>query len=76
MMRLAKDFGVSALIAVMVIGGAIIGLTWGMLVGIIPAVAYIGVLSGWGGSAIGSYLTVKGVKQGQNGKENDNVASK
>jgi len=68
MPKLFADFGVSALIAVIALIGSLVILGIGMMRGLIDPMWVAVIISGWGSSAISTYLVVKGVKTGQNNK--------
>ena len=62
MSRLTRDFGVSALIAVLIVVGAFTAIIIGILNGSISMTLILPMLGAWVGSATAAYLTVKATK--------------
>ena len=69
-MKLAQDFGVSALIAVLIVIGGFTTIIIGLLTKQIDAGYVMVVVASWVSSAATAYLTVKAVKTSK-GKENN-----
>lgn len=65
-MKLFKDFGVSALLATMVVGGGLTYLIIGLVKGLIDVNYATIVIASWVSSALSAYLTVKAVKTSKN----------
>lgn len=65
-MKLKQDFGVTALIFVLVIIGAFTIIGIGMIQGVLQPDNVLYVLSGWVAGILSSYGAVKATKTGQN----------
>ncbi len=67
-LKLIKDFGVTALIAIEVVTATFVIILVALLKGLLSIDVLLPILGGWIGTVLGAYFTLKSAKQAGNGK--------
>lgn len=69
MPKLAKDFGVSALLGTLVVVGAFTVIIIGLFTRQVDVAYVMVLLASWVSAVVGSYFTIKSIKTEQNNKK-------